>query len=97
MGEVSLETITAVLCLEPCSLVWHKQSALTGPAIAQVEVPDIGSELKPLNQVPSTARTWWISEVAAPGGPLRAADSLPALSGLASSPAVILGVHILET
>lgn len=46
MGEVPLETVTAVLCLEPCSLVWHKQSPLTGPAVAQVEVPGIGSELR---------------------------------------------------
>lgn len=46
MGEVSLETVTAALCLEPRSLAWHKQSPLTGPAVAQVEVPGIGSELR---------------------------------------------------
>lgn len=46
MGEVSLETVTAALCLEPRSLAWHKQNPLTGPAIAQVEVPGIGSELR---------------------------------------------------
>lgn len=98
MGEVSLETTTAVLCLETCSLVWHKQVPLTGPASAQAEVPGPGSELrsdKLFIQVLSTAGTWWMSEVTVPRGTLGAAGSLPALSSLAPSPAVTLGIHVL--
>lgn len=64
-GEVSLETITAVLCLETHSLVWPKQVPLTGPAAAQTEVPCTGSEYrsgKPFIQVLSVAPTWQMPE-----------------------------------
>lgn len=96
MGEVSLETVTAALCLEPRSLAWHKQSSLTGPAVAQVEVPGIGSELRQTVQ-PGALYSMHLMDFRSccSWRNSGAANSLPALSGLAPSPAVTPGVHVL--